>query len=171
MKYLGIPALLVLHDYNDYANRLVFETAARLSEDAFTSPSSPSHGSVRGLLRHMLGTEFYFLGVCQGSYMEMPPPDEILGLLQLVDLFAAVACRREKYLKTTHEADILAPVDVKIGPEMLNLPRWQLIAQALMGSAHHRGELSIVMTALGQPLPTLDPIVQFVQLSGQVWPV
>jgi uncharacterized damage-inducible protein DinB len=39
-----------------------------------------------------------------------------------------------------------------------------------MHSTHHRGELSIVLTELGYPLPTLDIIVHFAEQSGQAWP-
>nr|MBP9041735.1 hypothetical protein [Anaerolineaceae bacterium] len=60
-------------------------------------------------------------------------------------------------------------ITVQIGAGRFTLPRWQLLAQSLIHSIHHRGELSIVMTELGYPLPTLDPILKYVNDSGQVW--
>lgn len=42
--------------------------------------------------------------------------------------------------------------------------------QAFVQSTHPRGELSIVLSQLGQSLPTLDIIIPFVTDSGQVWP-
>jgi uncharacterized damage-inducible protein DinB len=45
-----------------------------------------------------------------------------------------------------------------------------LMLQSLIHSVHHRGELSIVMTGLGHPLPTLDIILHFARESGQPWP-
>jgi uncharacterized damage-inducible protein DinB len=68
------------------------------------------------------------------------------------------------------EEEIQERVKMKIGSGMVELPRCQFLAQSLLASIHHRGELSIVMTGLGYPLPTLDPIIQFVQESGQEWP-
>jgi len=64
---------------------------------------------------------------------------------------------------------LYSPQHLAIRNHPLTLPRWQMLAQSLLQSIHHRGELSIVMTQLGYPLPTLDPIIQFIKESGQVW--
>lgn len=37
-------------------------------------------------------------------------------------------------------------------------------------SFHHRGELSVVCTGLGYPLPTMDIILHFINQSGQSSP-
>ncbi|MHC1781944.1 MAG: DinB family protein [Anaerolineaceae bacterium] len=169
MKEMNIPALSVLHQYNQYANSLLFESAKLLSEDELTRTSSPSHGSVLGLLQHMLGTEVFFLLECQG----LPPAqdtDEVSCLNQLKELYYQVSQQREKYLQNATEEEMQERIRVNIGSGMVELPRWQFLAQSLLASIHHRGELSIVMTGLGYPLPTLDPIIQFVQESGQEWP-
>ena len=47
MDSMNKSSLLVLHNYNSHANALVLETAAKLDEQSFTKPSSPSHGSVQ----------------------------------------------------------------------------------------------------------------------------
>jgi uncharacterized damage-inducible protein DinB len=57
-----------------------------------------------------------------------------------------------------------------MGGQTLRLPVWQLLIQGFLSSTHHRGELSIVLTQLGHPLPTLDIIIHFVEQSGQTWP-
>ena len=59
--------LLALYAYNTYANKLVLDTAEKLTADEFTRKSSPSHDSVRGILAHMLECEAYFLSLCQGQ--------------------------------------------------------------------------------------------------------
>ncbi len=56
--------LAALYAYNTYANELVLETAARLTEAEFTQRSSPSRESVKVLLRHLLMTETFFLESC-----------------------------------------------------------------------------------------------------------
>ena len=171
MDHLDNSALLVLHEYNEYANNLVLDAAGKLTEADLTCSSSPSHGSVLGLLFHMLGTETYFLQACLGIEMERQSENFILpSLCQIREKWSKVSCERAGYLKRATDAEILQPIEVLIGGKLLTLPRWQLITQSLLHSAHHRGELSIVMTNLGQPLPTLDVIIQFVQNSGQEWP-
>ncbi len=60
-------------------------------------------------------------------------------------------------------------ITVNLGRGEVTLPRWQFLSQSLLHSFHHRGELSIVMTQLGYPLPTLDPILKYIRDSGQPW--
>lgn len=168
--HMDLSALLVLHRYNDYANRLVLQAAALLNQEDLTRQCSPSHGSVMGLLQHILGTEVYFLLECRGL-PPAPDTDEISSLNQLIKIYSLVSGQREEYLQNATEEELRERISVKIGSGMVELPRWQYLAQSLLASIHHRGELSIVMTGLGQPLPTLDPIIQFVQESGQMWPM
>jgi uncharacterized damage-inducible protein DinB len=77
---------------------------------------------------------------------------------------------RKRYLQTVPSAELEEVIEISMGGKPLKLARWQMLAQSLISSVHHRGELSIVMTGLGYPLPTLDPILQFVKESGQEWP-
>lgn len=170
MDAMNKSSLLVLHHYNEYANRLVLETAARLDEKAFTTPSSPSHGTVQGLLTHMLTTEFFFLARCEGKPILPRAPGATLTLEELRITFEQVAEERRKYLEWASEELLAQEIAVPIGGKEIRLARWQFLLQSLLHSTHHRGELSIVMTALGCPLPTLDPILQFVSESGQEWP-
>jgi uncharacterized damage-inducible protein DinB len=171
MEEMDRSALLVLHSYNSYANSLVLKTALTLDEAAFTGQSSPSHGSVQHLLMHMLAVESSFLAKCRG---EAPHgkvfETEVMTLSEIADGFAGVADTRDAYLDAVSKDELAEVIPIQIGGKPLRLARWQLLAQSLLSSAHHRGELSIVMTALGAPLPTLDPILQFVSKSGQEWP-
>lgn len=169
METLNRSGLIALHIYNVYANNLVLETAAGMSEDELSRASSPSHGSVINLLRHIFGCEYYFLILCMGTKPE-EASTELPTLSTLREYFAALAERRAGYLNAVDEYELAAAITVQIGKGDFTLPRWQLMAQSLIHSIHHRGELSIVMTELGYPLPTLDPILKYVNESGQVWP-
>jgi len=165
-------ALLVLHNYNSYANNLLLQTAAAMDEaSSFTALSSPSHGSVQALLTHMLTTEFFFLARSEGKPVNpKSAPDKKLTLPEITAAFNQIADERLKYLNWVSEEKLLEIVDIPIGGQPFKLARWQLLTQSLLHSAHHRGELSIVMTGLGHPLPTLDPIIAFIHESGQTWP-
>jgi len=163
-------SLLVLHNYNDHANKLVLETASKLDEQAFTTSSSPSHGSVQGLLTHMLTTEFFFLARVEGKPVTSKPGAPPLSNEEIGVTFAQIAEERRKYLAWVSEELLAQEIIVPIGGQDIKLARWQFLVQSLMHTAHHRGELSIVLTGLGYPLPTLDIIIEFVQERGQEWP-
>jgi uncharacterized damage-inducible protein DinB len=171
MDHLNRSALLVLHNYNEYANTLVLTTAAEMNETAFTAQSSPSHGSVQGLLTHMLLVEFYFLARSESKPIHPKNvSDKALSLPEITLTFAQISEERKKYLTWVTEEKLEEVVEIPFDGKPFKLPRWQWLAQSLLHSTHHRGELSIVMTGLGHPLPTLDPVIQFVNESGQVWP-
>lgn len=162
--------LLTLYAYNVYANRLVLNTAEKLTSDEFTRKSSPSHDSVRGILAHMLECEAYFLSLCQG----LPILVEEAGLPNLPSIrrtWNELEQQQVDFLRTLPDADLTHPVQMQIRGRQLVFPIWQMLTQAMIHSTHHRGELSIVLTELGHPLPTLDIIGHFIQQSGQSWPV
>lgn len=171
MEHLDRSALLVLHKYNSHANQLVLQTAIAMDEASFTSQSSPSHGSVQALLTHMLTTEFFFLARSEGKPVNPKgAPDKTLSLQEITVAFSQIAEERLKYLNWVTDEKLLEIVDIPLVGQPFKLARWQLLTQSLLHSAHHRGELSIVITGLGHPLPTLDPIIEFIQESGQTWP-
>ncbi len=158
--------LLTLCEYNRYANQLVWEVVNRLTADELTRPVSPSHESVQSLLTHMLMVEAVFLARCQGGPLDRP---ELPTLADVLGYWSNVAQAAQRFIAEQTDDDLqceMAAFDTR----PLRLPRWQLLLQAFMHSAHHRGELSIVLTELGHPLPTLDIIIHFAEQSGQGWP-
>ncbi len=158
--------LLALCDYNVYANQLVFEVVQRLTADEFTRPASPSHESVQKMLEHMLALEATFLARCQGTTPDWP---ELPTLADLIRHGKEVEQATQDFIAAQTEDDLHREI-VPFTKQSLHFPVWQLLLQVFMHSAHHRGELSIVLTELGYPLPTLDIILHFTAQSGQVWP-
>ncbi len=168
MEQINRAGLISLHAYNVYANNLVLDAADGMTGEELARQISPSHGSVINLLRHMMGCEYYFLILCMGVKPEDEGSDSP-SLAELREYFTALAERRIGYLKAAAEYELAAEINVHVGKGEYTLTRWQLLTQSLLHSAHHRGELSIVMTELGHPLPTLDPILRYVSESGQTW--
>ena len=164
-------SLLVLHNYNDHANKLVLETVAKLDEKSFTASSSPSHGSVQGLLTHMLSVEFFYLARCEGKPIQPKNPTISLSIEEIQITFTQIATERRKYLDWVSEELLGQEIVIPIGGQEIKLARWQFLTQSLMHSTHHRGELSVVLTGLGFPLPTLDILIEFVNESGQQGPL
>ncbi len=170
METMNRSSLLALHDYGVYANNLVLDTAANMSEEELTRPVSPSHGSAKALLLHLVMCEYGFLVRCTGSPIEGSPDDvESLDINGIRALFDTVSALRKDYLDSVSEEAFAEVIEIQLMQKPFRLARWQMLAQSLIHSVHHRGELSIVMTGLGHPLPTLDPILKFIHDSGQVW--
>lgn len=171
MEKIDRSALLVLHHYNHYANNLVLDVVSKMTSDELAREVSPSHGSVKELLLHMALCEYGFMLRCSGIPLDIINEDfDSLDLAGICALFDRIASMRKKYLDNSSEEELAEVVTIEMRGTPLRLPRWQLLAQSLIHSTHHRGELSIVMTELGYPLPTLDPILMYIHDSGQEWP-
>lgn len=162
--------LLALAEYHAYANRRLFAVAEKMSPEQFATPGEYSHGSVQRMLRHMLGTEVGFLALCQGRVEQRAP--ESLSFAELRERFETTDQAMIDYICRLDAVELERTVEFAFssGQPPLQLPVWQIMVQVFVHATHHRGELSIIMTALGFPLPTPDIIIQFVQESGQTWP-
>ncbi|MEA4908121.1 MAG: DinB family protein [Anaerolineaceae bacterium] len=159
--------LLALFRYNAYANRLLLDQAGRLSEAELDCPASPSYDSVRRLLLHMFRSERFFLDRCTGAG---PGATDFATLADLRPAWEALAEEAQAYLTGLEAATLDEMRSMTVAGQTLRFPVWQMLTQACVHATHHRGELSVVMTALGHPLPTLDIILQFAGESGQPWP-
>jgi uncharacterized damage-inducible protein DinB len=169
MGIMNRDGLEALYTYNAYANGLVLETAAHLTEEEFTRHCSPSHGSVRELLIHMLAAEVSFLVRCMGRPIEFGL-DDPLTLDEIHRCWDRLEQEQKDFIALLSAEDLAREICLQIRDRELKLPAWKLLVQAFLHSMHHRGELSIVLTDLGYPLPTLDIIIQFIKQSGQEWP-
>ena len=162
--------LLALYDYNLYANRLMLDVAAQLTEDELVRESSPSHGSVCALLHHMVACEAFFLATCRGTTDLKYNSSELSGLDDIRRNWDELGHEQRDYISSLRENDLVRDFPLTLRGRPYHLSMWQLLIQAFVHSTHHRGELSIVLIELGYPLPTLDIIQYFFQQSGQQWP-
>ena len=167
MGTMNRDGLLALYAYDAYANHLVLDGLAQLSEDEFTREFGPSHGSIRGLLVHVLECEAWFLAICQGRTLEE------LDLPTLADIrryWGDLEREQQTFIAPLTESDLSRDFSIQLRDRPFHFPMWQLLVQAFVHSTHHRGELAILLGQMGHPLPTLDIIIHFMKESGQEWP-
>ena len=161
--------LLALSEYNAYANRVLLETAAQVSAKDLEDVQSPSRENVLNLIRHMTLVEAGYLAQLQGIPLNMDR--EAVSTLQgIADLAARTGAGLKDYLSLTSEKELLQTGEVMIGGHPFRFPPWQMLLQVFSHSAAHRGEMSILLSEMGYPLPVQDMIVRFAEESGQDWP-
>jgi uncharacterized damage-inducible protein DinB len=167
MATMNRDGLAALYEYDAYANRLVLDGLAQLSEDEFTRAPSPSRSTVRTLLLHSLEGEAWFLAMCQGRTFEQPD----LPTLNDIGRFQGELEKEQRaFIATLSENDLACEAPIEFGGRPYHLPVWQLLVQAFLHATQHRAELGIVLGQMGHPLPTMDIIVHFMHQSGQPWP-
>ncbi len=167
METMNRDGLLALYTYNAYANHLVLDGLAQLSEDEFTRESSPSHSSIHRLVLHLLECEAWFLANCRERTLEEP---DLPTLADIRRYWSDLECEQQNFIASLTESDLAHDLPVRLGQHSFRFPVWQLLVQAFVHSTHHRGELAILLGQIGHPLPTLDIIIHFARESGQEWP-
>lgn len=155
---------------NAYANQVLFSVARTLSQAQLEATTSPSRETAYTLLVHVLAAEAHYLSQLTGSGPTLTPA--IRSAFEQVQAFAADHQRRlDAYVNTLSEDDLLRPVTIKFSAiGEFQFAVWQVLLQVFLHSAQHRGELSILLSGLGHPLPIDDVIVHFARESGQPWP-
>lgn len=158
-----------LAEYNNHANRVLLNAASRLTPEQFENTSSPSRESIRALLVHLFIVEKAYYARCRGD--QLNTNSDGFSTFSAIKSFAeSTANDMHSLISSAIESDFDREITATFGEQTLHLPMWQMLLHTFMHTARHRGELSILLSQVGQPLPIPDLIVQYVDESGQVWP-
>jgi uncharacterized damage-inducible protein DinB len=158
-----------LAKYNNQANRVLLDVVSKLSAEEFSNTPSPSRESAQNLLLHLIVVEAAYYARCRGTEFNFDR-NAFTTFRDAKQLASETASDLQSLMDSLTEKDFDREVTASFGDESLHLPMWQMLLHTFMHSARHRGELSILLSQLGHPLPIPDLIVQFVDESGQTWP-
>ncbi|MBC8075093.1 MAG: DinB family protein [Chloroflexales bacterium] len=158
-----------LFDYNGWANARVLAAAAQLSPAQFVAPAGLSHGSVRGTLVHVLGTEWmwrqrYQLGVSPPAL----PDEAAYGTLAAIHQWAneeAAAVR--EFLTGLDDAALVAPVHyTNTRGTAFATPLWQILTHIVNHGTQFRSETAVALSQAGHSPGDLD-FIAFVRSQPQ----
>jgi uncharacterized damage-inducible protein DinB len=161
--------LKALAQYNNRVNSILMTEASKLTAEEFANTPSPSRESAKTLLLHLFVVEAAYYARCCGDQFDFDL-DAVRSFHDVQKLAADTANDLQSLMDSLKEEDFDREVTSSFGDESLHLPMWQMLLHTFMHTARHRGELSIILSQLGHPLPIPDLIVQFVEQSGQTWP-
>lgn len=165
-----IKMLGVIARQDVYANQIVLREASRIDRAILEASASPSRGSAYQLLIHLLGVEVNYLGQILGGEHVLSEQAR-RSIAELIVAADAHYARLLGYVDGLTERELARAVSFRFSTgAVLQFTAWQLLTQLFMHSAQHRGELSILLSELGHPLPIDDIIVRFADESGQAWP-
>ena len=150
--------------YNQAGNRKVYELLSGLSNEIREKDRGSYYGSLSGLMRHVIGGTYYFLGLFKtplknedkalkaiASLPPMPPEGSLneaqwkeLGVI-LEEVDAAYISMAESLT----ESDLQMPVKIEWyegNPD--SVPLSFMLSQLLVHNTHHRGQISQLLDAL-----------------------
>jgi uncharacterized damage-inducible protein DinB len=153
-----ITELKRLYDYSYWANARLFGVVGQLTTDEFTRSVSGSYGSVRNTLVHILSAEWGWLDRC-GGFSRGPKldPERYPTAQSVIDAWSEVERHMRAFLAALTDDDLARDIDFAIGegPKHV-LALGDLLQHAAVHAAHHRGQVALLVRALGHPPGNFD---------------
>lgn len=138
-------------DYNYWANRKLLAAVAALSPEEFIHNVAGSYGSIRNTLVHTMSAEWGWIARCGGPARgPMLKGEDYPTLASIVEQWAIVEAYAREFLGTLSDDDLDRVVEFDLGPVGAGaVPVKQLLEHAANHGAHHRGQVALLMRALG----------------------
>jgi uncharacterized damage-inducible protein DinB len=153
--------ILTLVSYNGWANDRVRRAAAQTSAEQFTAPARVSHGSLRGALNHVYGTEHIWRMRFQEhvSPRALPSEADYPTLAAFQKAWEAEEKAWRDYLETLNDPAFEAVISYETMRGVpQRTPLWQIIAHVVNHGTQFRAEGAVVLTNYGFSPGDLDMI-------------
>jgi uncharacterized damage-inducible protein DinB len=172
---------VALARYNTWMNQRLYELAAALGEEERKRDVGAFFNSVHGTLNHLLLTDRMQLGRFVGAE-HTRSTDESGKVIELHSLdqelyadFATLRRERERtdamieswareitpeFLARTMEYDAMSQ------PGRYSVPMWAAVTHFFNHQAHHRGQISTIMSQLGRHVGITDFMAMFREKMG-----
>jgi len=153
--------IILLYDYNYWANQRILQAAERVSPEQFVAPTSHTYGSLRGTLMHILSAEWIWRSRWQGDSptamldpADFPTPAAIRARWDSEEqqMRAFLAALRDENLAGTVQ---YATTRGRPSSQIL----WQLMLHVVLHGMQHRSEAAAMLTDYGQSPGDIDLIV------------
>jgi uncharacterized damage-inducible protein DinB len=148
--------------YNVWANHRLMRAAATLSVDDFRRDTlGASHGGVRGTLAHILSAEWIWLERWKGvSPARLFDEGEFADVVVLRDRWTLIEGHREDWFRGQTDRTLADPVAYRtLAGVAQEAPLWQLMQHALNHSTYHRGQVTLLLRAVGAGPVATDLLV------------
>jgi uncharacterized damage-inducible protein DinB len=147
---MKISDILLLYDYNDWANQRILDTAVQVSPEQFVAPTGHCFGSLRGTLVHMLGGEYAWRRLWQHqtlAYFGTFKEEEFPTLEVLRQRWAEEERALREYLVSLTDEDLVGYVRYTT-PEGAKRERvlWHCLVHLVNHGTQHRSEAADILT-------------------------
>jgi uncharacterized damage-inducible protein DinB len=149
-----------LYDYSSWANVRLLAVVSQLTPEQFTQSVSGSYGSIRDTLVHVVSAEWGWLDRCGG-----PPrggrlqPEDYPTVEALAQVCRRVEAHMRAFLGKLRDEELLRDVVFVIGAGPQALPLGELLQHAVLHAVHHRGQVALLLRALGRTPGNFDLLI------------
>ena len=148
--------------YNIWANHRLMRAAATLSVDDFKRDTlSASHGGVRGTLAHIMSAEWLWLERFKGvSPTRHFDEGEFTDVVALRDRWTVIEDHREEWFRGLRDGALAETVRYRtLQGDPYEAPLWKLMQHVLNHSTYHRGQVILLLRAVGARPVTTDLLI------------
>ena len=157
-----------IYDYGYWANSRLFAVVLELKPEQFTQAVAGSYGSIRNTLVHTLSAEWGWLDRC-GGFKRGPAlkPDDYPTAQSLIDTWGSVEAHVHEFLSRLTDADLDRVVEfTAAGGEKRSMVLGPLLQHAANHAVHHRGQVALLLRALGYAPGNFDLLLYDAERRG-----
>jgi uncharacterized damage-inducible protein DinB len=161
-------ALLTLFEYNYWANARVLDAADKVSPAQFIARYALSHGSLRGALVHVLGTEMVWRMRCQQgiSPQYLPSENDFPSQEALRGAWRIEEDSMRLYLGSLSDDDLQWPVHYRTTRgNAQETVLWHILVHVVNHGTQFRAEAAVALSACAHSPGDLD-MIQFFRGKG-----
>ena len=162
---MTIENLRNLYDYSYWANTRLADALSPLTAEEFTRYVAGSYGSIRNTMVHMLSAEWGWLERCGGAVRGPAlAAQDYPTVASLLDRCHAVEAHVRTFLASLADRDLERVVDFAIGRGLSHsMPVGQLLHHAAIHGIHHRGQVAVLLRALGHAPGNFDILIYYAE--------
>ncbi len=144
--------LRALYDYGYWANEKLLEAVSQLTQDEFTQSVAGSYGSVRNTLVHVLSAEWGWLDRCGGAMRGAAlVAADYPNVASVAARWKEVEANVRAFLLNLKDKDLGRIIEYSFGKGPSCAMRLgELIHHAAIHGVHHRGQIALLLRALGK---------------------
>jgi len=155
--------------YNLWADKLLLEHVALLSDEQYLADKGLFFNSVHGTLNHLvLGSSAWYSRLV-GDVFEFSGLDQELYTNRQCLAEELVLCgqRWVCFIDAISVEKFNTPITYQTSKgQTICLPAGQLLAHVFNHATHHRGQVSVAFSAEGEPVPKMDLIYYLLEEGG-----
>jgi len=156
-------SLTVLFSHNRWANLLLLERCAGLSNQQLDATISGTYGSIRDTLQHIVTAERSYLSrISTGQPYRRPkdaPPLTIAEMMEMARMSG------EGLIEWSHKVQAADSVEIDWDGTPRDVPKTILLTQVINHATEHRAQVMAILTQVGIQPPELDSWTYFDDLD------